>query len=386
MTRASSSVHSIDFRKLPPSILAGERTLNVHRYGHPAARPKIYIQAALHSDELPAALAAHHLIQLLDAAADRGDILGQVIVVPLANPIGMGQMVNGSHIGQAELVSGRNFNRGWPDLSAGLEEAVSSRLTQDAERNVAIIREAIGEKLSAFRVTSEFSWLQRELCQLAYDADFVLDMHCDDDAVLHLYTMPQFWPDLADLAGDISAEACLLCDDSKSHCFDETFSLPWTNLVKRIGDKVPVPYACKTVTLEFRGQSDVSDHLAAADAAGLFRFLQRRGAVVGSAPEVSRTAIEVGMLDAADIVEAPAGGIIAYHVRPGDRVKKGDVIAHLIDPGANVSTGVRRAVTATVDGLVMSARRRKLVALGDYVVMIIGKESLPHRQERLMTD
>jgi uncharacterized protein len=386
MSRAPSPNTRVEFRTLPSSTLAGERYLKIHRYGGDGARPKIYIQAALHSDELPAALAAQHLIQLLDRAAERGEITGQVIVVPLANPIGMGQMLNGSHIGQADLSSGRNFNRGWPDLSAGLEETVAGRLTSVASENLAVIREELGRKISTITVTSEFAWLQRELCMLAYDSDFVLDLHCDDDAILHLYTMPQFWPDLADLASDVEAKACLLCDDSHSHCFDETFSLPWTNLAKRTGSRFPVPFGCVTATLEFRGQADVSDSLAEIDAGGLFRFLMRRGAVAGEVAPARPIEIDVAMLDAADLVEAPAGGIIAYRVKPGDRVRKGDQIAYLVDPAAKDPESVRKEVIATVDGLVMSTRRRKLVALGDYIAMIVGKERLPHRQERLMTD
>ena len=39
-----------------------QRTLLVHRYGDPDARPKAYLQAALHADETPALLVAHHLV------------------------------------------------------------------------------------------------------------------------------------------------------------------------------------------------------------------------------------------------------------------------------------------------------------------------------------
>ena len=47
------------------------RTLVAHRYGEVGARPKAYLQAALHADEVPGMLVLHHLSRLLDAADDR---------------------------------------------------------------------------------------------------------------------------------------------------------------------------------------------------------------------------------------------------------------------------------------------------------------------------
>ena len=46
---------------LPTQHLGTTRSITVHRYGSPAARPKAYIQAGLHADEIPGMLCAHHL-------------------------------------------------------------------------------------------------------------------------------------------------------------------------------------------------------------------------------------------------------------------------------------------------------------------------------------
>src|SRR5262249_10130171 len=60
-----------------------ERHVVVRRYGEPGARPKAYIQASTHADELPAMLTAHHLARLLDEAADEGRIRGEIMLVPV---------------------------------------------------------------------------------------------------------------------------------------------------------------------------------------------------------------------------------------------------------------------------------------------------------------
>ena len=125
-----------------------ERFLLVHRYGAPGARPKAYLQAALHADETPALLVLHHLTRLLDGADARGEITGRIVLVPYANPIGLDQIVNRAQTGRYALAGGGNFNRDWPDLYAAVAERVEDRLTDDAARNVAVIRRTLLDALA----------------------------------------------------------------------------------------------------------------------------------------------------------------------------------------------------------------------------------------------
>ena len=82
------------------------QSLSIHRFGAPGARPKVYVQAALHADEIPGMLTAQHLIRLLQAHADAGRIMGEVVVVPLANPIGLSQRIMGGMVGRFSLADG----------------------------------------------------------------------------------------------------------------------------------------------------------------------------------------------------------------------------------------------------------------------------------------
>ena len=362
------------------------RFLTVHRYGQAGARPKVYIQASLHADEIPGMMAAHHLIALLDQAEDKGAIRGEIIVVPAANPVGLAQVVNGFHVGRHDLGGLGNFNRNWMDLSAGLAEAVADQLTQDGEKNVAVIRKAIGEKLSAKTVSGETPQLKLELMRLAFDADIVLDLHCDDDALMHIYMPPDQWEAYSDLAAELGAVACLTSIDSGSFCFDEGFYTPWIKLQQHYGDKFPIPTACCNSTVELRGQADVSDELGSQDAQALYRFLQRHSLIAGAAGAPPALQCAATPLDAADVIEAPMPGILAYRVELGDRVRKGDLIAELIDPIAPEVARARIRITAANDGFVLARRLHKMVTAGDTVAMIVGTESLKHRQEKLMTD
>jgi predicted deacylase len=373
----AKSIERISLGSMSPGT---ERFLSVHRYGAKGARPKAYVQASIHSDEIPGMLAAHHLLRLLDAADQRGEIVGEIVVVPVANPIGLGQIINGSHSGRYELRGGGNFNRQWPDLVAGLREAVEGKLGSDPEANKAAIRAAIGARIRNLPADTELARLKMELARLAHDSDMVLDLHCDDEALMHVYMQPVHWPDYQDIAAELGARASLLCVDSQASSFDETFSLPWTRMAEALGDKYPIPAACFATTVEFRGQADVFDELASEDAAGLYRFLQRHGALAGDPGKAPALQCEGTDLEATDIVRAPKAGVIAYKVALGANVKRGDVVADLVDPLADDPLKARMEIRAGTDGLVLSRCLRKLVAPGDGIAMIVGTAKLAHRK------
>lgn len=363
-----------------------ERLLRVYRWGDQAARPKAYIQAALHADETPGLLVAHHLTRLLDEAAAAGRVTGQIVLVPYANPLGLAQFVNGQQLGRYELSGGGNFNRGWPDFSGLVTEALEGRLTDDAEGNVALIRAALRQALERQPLPDrELDRLRLILARLACDADLVLDLHCDDDSLFHLFAIPQQWPAMEDLARELGARAVLLAEDSGGGSFDEACSGPWLRLARRFPD-APVPAACQAVTVELRGVADVDDETARLDAEALLRVLVRRGYLTGTAGPLPEPLCEASDLEACDTVKAPAAGILSYRVALGAQVRKGEVIAELVDPAAEDPLDGRTEILAGTDGLVLSRRSHKFVAAGGSVAKIVGREKLAHRTGYLLED
>lgn len=379
----SKTIQRINLDAMSPGT---ERFVKAHRYGTPGARPKAYLQASLHADEIPGMLAAHHLINLLDDADATGAIKGEIIVVPVANPVGAGQVINTTFAGRYDFRSGVNFNRRWPDLSAGLAAKVKSKLGKDPEANVAIVRQALGEIVEQIYAVGENAKLRRELMRLAHDADIVLDLHCDDIAMMHIYTTNAFWPRAQDLAAEVGAKAVLLCDDSGAASFDESFFLPWYRLQKEVGPEYPVPAPVLTSTIEFRGQADVYDDLAIQDASALFRFLQRRGLIAGDPGPMPELKAKVANLDACEILRTPKAGIVAYRKREGDIVKAGDVIADIVDPLADDPKAARFELRCRAEGPILSIRAMKAVAAGDSVVMIVGDKALPNPAGLLLSD
>ena len=352
------------------------REVIVHRYGAPGARPKAYIQASLHADETPDLLVAHHLIRLLDTAED--DIRGEIVVVPFANPIGLAQFITTHQIGRDSLTGGGNFNRNWPELFAPVAEKVAGDMGGDAADNVARIRAAMRDTIAEARPRDEMEALRLVLAAQAVDADLVLDLHCDNDALMHLFLIPAHWPEARDLAAELGCHAVLLAEESGGTPFDEAFSTPWIRLAEKFPDHA-IPAACVSATVELRGSPDVSDALAAADAAALYRGLQRRGLIIGDPGLAPEALCEATRLDACEIIKSPASGVLSYVAELGARVERGDVIAWLIDPAAESPANGRQAIHAGTNGVVFSRRVHKFVLPGMTIAKIAGQETLPER-------
>lgn len=364
---------------LPAAAPGTERHLVVHRFGPAGARPKAYLQAALHADELPGTLVLRELARRLAALDGAGQVRGEILLVPVANPIGLAQSLMQTPLGRFDLATMSNFNRGWPDLEPAVAAAVATGLGGDAAANVALVRAALGDAVAALPGIGEVAALRRTLCGLAVDADIVLDLHCDLEAALHLYLGTPLWPDAADLAAEIGAVAVLLAERSGGEPFDEAFSSVWWRLARRFPDH-PLPLACLAATLEYRGQRDIAPELAAADAEALLRFLTRRGLLEGRPAALPPPATTATPLAGAAMIEAPVSGLTLFTVAPGQQVIAGQCVCRLLDP----LSGAAVEVCSPTAGRVFARAARGLVRAGEVVVKVAGSTPLPGRDKALL--
>ncbi len=371
-------------------LLAGHvgnaRTLKAYRYGQRGARPKAYVQASLHADEIPPMLVQHHLLRLLDKADREGKIRGEIIVIPVANPVGVAQVMHGVLLGRFDFPSGANANRNWPDLFSGLLERVRPLLTDNALDNVSTVRAAMAETLAAARAVNEMASLRLALAKLAYDADIVLDLHCDMEALPHLFMHAAHWPAGQDLAAEVGSQATMLADIAGNGTFEHAFTAPWIKLAAALDGSRPLPLGCFAATMEYRGTADVDDSFAIPDAEALLRFLQRRGVVDGSPGDLPQLASPARSAACCDTLRAPVAGIIAYAKPLGAEVKSGDVVAELVDPLADDPEKARYPVLAQNDGILISRRLDRLVQPGRIVARVFGSHPLAHRTGLLLDD
>ena len=368
--------------KLPAMTPGTTRSIAWLRYGKAGARPKVYLQAAIHANELPGAMLLHHLMPLLGEADRAGRIRGEIIVVPTVNPIGQSQLVGNTHVGRYDLLSRDNFNRNWLDLSGAVAERVGAKLGRDAAVNVELIRKAAVAELKSMRPVNELQTMRVEMMKLSIDADVVIDLHCDMEAALHLFTSQ---PDIGGTAQELAADlgvAVTMYNEPYAQAL--TFSGVNGSLWPRLAERFPaaaIPQACFSTTLELRGQHEVTHALGAADARNLYRYLVRRGVIAGRAAALPRLKSAPTPISGMDVGYCPRNGYLTYHAPAGARVKKGDAICDIIDPADPRGAAARTPMRARTDGILFSRKRNGALAWpGAVAFRIAGAKPLAHRK------
>ena len=335
--------------------LAGETPgiayeLIVHRLaGSDASAPSVYIQAALHADERPGPAALHYLIPELVRAEAEGRLRGSLTLVPQANPVGAAQHMFSQHMGRFSTGNRINFNRDFP--------------VPDADG----VRRLDGPDAAVFADRR----LKSRLLELADHHPIVLDLHCDDEGVQYLYIPDRLWPEMADLAACLDAQAAVLWDAGSDRAFEEAAFAQMS--ARAEGDFRGL---CAT-TVELRGQLDVDPALARKDAEGLYRFLVMRGVVVDAsvAPVDLRPDFVAQPIANVEMIKAPVGGTILYHVAPGDRVEAGRLLVEVVtrpgEPGGAVQ------VHAPQPGFVLTRRMRRFIRMGDDLLKLVADQPSP---------
>ena len=363
---------------LPWSASGTQRTLSVFRFG--SGPRKAYIQASLHADELPGMRVAVELKRRLRELEAQGRLNGVIELVPMANPIGIGQMFQATHQGRFEFNSGKNFNRDFPALADAVAERVAGQLGSDAESNVGLIREAMVQALNQQPgAASELDGLRVLLMQHACTADVVLDLHCDFESIMLLYALPQNWPRVRSLAARLAAGAVLLAEDAGGNAFDEACAVPWLHLAERF-PQANIPLACVATTVELRGMLDTEGDTCALDAEQILGYLAEVGLISGDWPTAPVECCEATPFAGAQYAYAPHPGVVSFLQPVGARVKVGDPLFEVLDP----LTDRHSVVTASTDGILYARERLRFAQPGLWLAKVAG--STPIRQGRLLSD
>ena len=368
----------IEYHALDGTSLGTTRHVTAVHFGPEDAQRKIYIQASLHADELPGSLVVYHLRPLLEQLEQAGRVQSHIVLVPLCNPIGLDQPLMYRQNGRFDAFSGRNFNR---LVNLPLYARVLARLQADpevlgadAQANVATIRQLMAQELQTYEPQTQVDLLQHLLVRLAYDADVVLDLHCDEKAVMHTYTLPQLWERAEPLVRYLRSECQILSENSGSNAFDEFLSTIWLRLSREF-PQVNIPLASFTITVELRGEADLQHEKAQTDAQAIVQYLAHIGAIdldekaTQPMPDLIR---EPHPLSGLAYVLAPTSGIVVYHVRAGETVTKGQLLADIVDPVHQLCT----PVYTPTNGFVYATHHANFAQQGVTLVSVSGSTDL----------
>jgi predicted deacylase len=346
----------------------GSYHLNSFHFGAPGRGKKVYIQAALHADEVPGMLVAQFLRTELAALEAQGKVAGEIILVPAANPLGLAQAIHGAPFGRFDLSTGTNFNRAYKHVAEDLKASLEGKLGPDAGANVALLRAHARASVANWQPATDAEALKKILLGMAIDADIVLDLHCDNEAVVHIYTGTPLAGAVAPLAALMGAHAVLLALEAGEEPFDEACSRLWWDLAAHFGPQYPIPPACLSTTVELRGEMDVSYQLARRDAHALLQFLAHSGVIDIALEPLPAPLCEPTPLEGVEPIAAPHAGVLVFLKNLGERVEAGEAIADLVDPVSGKITTLR----PTVPGVFFARTAHRHLLRGMAVGKIAG--------------
>jgi hypothetical protein len=277
--------------------------------------------------------------------------------------------------GRFNLENGENFNRHFPSIAGEVEAAL--RDTQYGHNDVARFKALFASLLAAHDPRDPVRATKLHLLREALQHDILLDLHCDTHGILHLYSNRAQQERALRLARAMGIEAVFLEDQAGGGPFDEAYLSPWQVLSS--AGLVDAAHSGFAASVELRGQADVSDELAIADAQGILRFLAAES-IIDYDGRDARGIVDpcVYPLEGVSHVCAPSTGIVAYRKKPGDAVARGEVIAEIVRIDAPPDTP-RDAVISDVDGICVVTQQFKLVRAGQRVALLAGIAPLPGR-------
>lgn len=357
-------IDKIDLQSPTPGV---RRFIKVHKFISETAGPKVYLQAALHADEWPGLLTLQHLLAELIELDEQQRLCGEIIVVPFANPIGMDQRINGTVIGRHSFSAEGNFNRNWPDFSN-----ITQALVEDnPDVSVAVIRKSLRQAVADMPRNTPLNELKAILLSYSIDADVVLDLHCDSQALVHIYSNYRHQSEANKLAQFMDCPIVLLEDEPGGSPFDAAQVKHWI----AVADK-GIPLSCFSVTIELRGFADVNDQFAQQDAQNLLRFMANQGSINMSLPAPKTVDVFTTDLQAVDSIHAPQAGIICWKRTIGDRIEAGELIAEIVDLEADTPSQGRTSIYSNTTGILFTTTIARLVTVGEHVAKIAGSEPL----------
>jgi len=156
----------------------------------------------------------------------------------------------------------------------------------------------------------------------------------------------------------------------------QTCALPicfcWSGLRARYGERYPIPNGSISVTIELRGQADVTYAFAERDANAIVEYLTYRGVIDGTPAPLPPLEFEPTPFSGSEPLIAPISGVLVFRAPIGVRVEPGQEIAAVVDP----LTDRVVTITSSIAGVLYARHRARFATAGLEVACIAGAKPI----------
>lgn len=250
--------------------------LSVFRFeGKSKDAPSAYFQASLHGSEVQGNWVIASLLERLYTLEAEGALLGDITLVPCANPHAQNQKMGDYTIGRYDPSDGDNWNRAFQNLAPLAAEVSDHWPEGKAQLRGRLVAKLAEEPGDAEAYSKK---LARTLQGLAARHDLMLDLHCAALCESYAY-VPEY---CFESFRHLPCRHAVRIPDLFGGAMDEAFITPWWALGKRVQAKTgQLPPLPEGFTLELGHQDWADPELAARQAEGILHYLSVKGAVKG---------------------------------------------------------------------------------------------------------
>jgi predicted deacylase len=363
-------------------LTSGDR-LFIQVYKFIGANPgkKAYLQANLHGAEIVGNGVIHQLIEFL-MSLDDTQILGEIWLIPVCNPISANQRNHYFSTGRFNSYDGKDWNRiFWDyekeceDLEEFAKSQINSELPEIRKNYLERIQSSLNQQLEKIQAPSGLPLSERyryHLQSLCLDANYVIDIHSSSNqAIDYLYCFQS----REESAKGFLLDYGILMNEYDGDAFDEAFMKPWLALEKKLAELgKECKFDVESWTLEFGSGMQMNPDSVKK---GIFRiknYLAQTGILKLRGFPLEGTAshpITFTLKSKIKKYYAPAGGMIQSRVPLGSSIQAGQLVYQVLSFNKNGELPKLVDVCAETDGLVFDVSTNHAVNEGEYVLSVM---------------
>ncbi|MEM6752853.1 MAG: succinylglutamate desuccinylase/aspartoacylase family protein [Cyanobacteria bacterium P01_C01_bin.38] len=377
---------------IPLRQMASGDVFSLQVYKFIGANPgkKVYIQSNLHGAEIVGNAVIHQLIEFL-WMLDNTDLIGEIWLLPVCNPMGTNQRSHHFSSGRYSAYEAKDWNRIFWDFEKDISEVsndrenlllafAQSQLDLDLEQIRNNFLDAIKQQFvnlsydinSDYGVpyTDKFSY---KLQSLSLDADYLIDIHSSTNQGLdYLY----YFDNREESAKFFLLDFGILLDEYDGDAFDEAFIKPWLALEKcflQLGRTVK--FDVEAWTLELGRGMEMIPESVTKGVRGIKNYLKQKGVLASylKLDDIPQRNHQMNFKTKSKATKyyATVGGMINSRVALGTEVKAGKQLYQILSFNKQGKLPTMVDIFADRDGFVFDVSANQAVNEGEFVLGII---------------
>jgi len=303
-------------------------TVPVYRFKGQGGGPGVYIQANMHGAEVQGNAVIYQLLELLQGLT----LLGDITLVPYANPVGCNHKNGEYTLGRFDPITGVNWNRMYhfngQQIPGFAEQYQTASAGQIEQRFRELLLQDINDKLdhNIFGLTTG-QRIAYQLQKMAHQADLVLDLHTGPISSKHLYC-PEY---AIDSARHFDIPHTIVIPNCFDGAMDEATFCPWWSLRQRLAELGrELDFNKESFTVELGSQEQIDLDVAYQDALSILSYLQYKEVITDSDFRPRAMTRYACYLKDYKAFYSPIGGMVDYLATFGEPLQAGEPIARIL--------------------------------------------------------